>query len=55
MTNSQYHLIPPGFSDEEWKFFESDGILFFEEALKETLSYELTITLNHVCQSIPSF
>ena len=29
MTDSQYRLAPPGFSDEEWEIFERDGMLLF--------------------------
>jgi len=55
MTDSQYRLAPPGFSDEEWEIFERDGMLFFEDALDQNTIDELTAAIDRVCQSSPRF
>ena len=55
MTDSQYRLAPPGFSDEEWEIFERDGMLFFEDAPDQNIIDELTAGIDCVCQSSPRF
>lgn len=34
-TNKKYRIAPPGFTREQWKTFNEDGIIFIEDAISE--------------------
>lgn len=34
-TEQKYRVAPPGFTAEQWKTFNEDGIIFIEDAISD--------------------
>ena len=34
-TKEKYRVAPPGFTSEQWKTFNEDGIIFIEDAISD--------------------
>ena len=55
MTGSTYRIAPPGFTDEQWKTFDGEGIIFIEDALDSEVIETLTAAIDRVCQVSPKY
>ena len=54
-TEQKYRPAPPGFTPEQWKTFNEDGIIFIEDAISEADIQTYIDVIARVAASNPKY
>lgn len=55
MSEENYRIAPPGFSEEQWETFNRDGIIFVEDAISQEAVKEYSEAIDRVCSANPKY
>ena len=54
-TEQKYRVAPPGFTAEQWKTFNEDGIIFIEDAISEAEIQTYIDAIDRVAATHPKY
>ena len=55
MSETSYRMAPPGFTDEQWQTFETEGFIVVEDALTEALVDAYAAAVDRAAAAKPDY